>query len=245
MDYKEYHLSWDEILILIIEAVGIALIVSTLFYDSLWGMVICPIVFFVLQKRKRISAIEERKKQLTNEFLVALKSVSGSLLAGFSIENAFKEAQKEVNQVYSNKALMYLELQEINRLVAMNVPLERLLQDFAERTGVEDIYNFADIFSYAKRTGGNFVGIIDGTVNRMWEKFETSREIEVMISAKRLEQKVMNFIPVFILAYMKFSSREYMSALYGNIIGVIFMSVCVVMYVGAIYLAERILNIRV
>ena len=72
-----------------------------------------------------------------------------------------------------------------------------------------------------------------------------SREIEVAISAKRLEQKVMNVIPIVLLAYMKITSAEYMSVLYGNIVGIVFMCFCLVGYVGAIYLAEQILAIKV
>lgn len=37
-----------------------------------------------------------------------------------------------------------------------NVPLEQLLEDFAERSRIEDIEQFTGIFSYAKRSGGDF-----------------------------------------------------------------------------------------
>ena len=47
------------------------------------------------------------------------------------------------------------------------------------------------------------------------------------------------------LAYMKTTSAEYMSVLYGNIVGIVFMCFCLVGYVGAIYLAEQILAIKV
>lgn len=64
------------------------------------------------------------------------------------------------------------------------------------------------------------------------DKYDTNRQIEVAVSAKRLEQKTMNYIPIFLLAFLKLSSRDYMSALYGNLIGVIFMSTCLLAYAG-------------
>ena len=82
--------------------------------------------------------------------------------------------------------------------------------------------------------------IIESTTYRMWTKYDTNRQIEVAVSAKRLEQKTMNYIPIFLLAFLKLSSRDYMSALYGNLIGVIFMSTCLLAYAGAIKLAKKI-----
>ena len=87
--------------------------------------------------------------------------------------------------------------------------------------------------------------IIDNTINKMWAKYETVREIDVAISAKKLEQKVMSVIPVVLLAYMKLTSAEYMSVLYGNVAGVLFMTVCLLAYGGAIHLAGKILQIKV
>ena len=34
-------------------------------------------------------------------------------------------------------------------------------------------------------------------------RYETEREIQVMVASRKLEQKVMNFIPILILAYLK------------------------------------------
>ena len=84
--------------------------------------------------------------------------------------------------------------------------------------------------------------IIESTTYRMWTKYDTNRQIEVAVSAKRLEQKTMNYIPIFLL---KLSSRDYMSALYGNLIGVIFMSTCLLAYAGAIKLAKKFLQVGI
>ena len=94
-------------------------------------------------------------------------------------------------------------------------------------------------------SGGRFVDIIESTTYRMWAKYDTNRQIEVAVSAKRLEQKTMNYIPIFLLAFLKLSSRDYMSALYGNLIGVIFMSTCLLAYAGAIKLAKKFLQVGI
>lgn len=245
MDYKRYRLSKKEAAIVILESIAISVLISKLFFDSFWGMTASPAILLIMWKKTIEQKLEERNKKVAMEFQTMLKNVSGSLLAGFSLENAFVEAEKELKQMYGEKSYMFLELQNINKKVGMNIPLEEPLEDLAERTGMEDIYNFIDILSFAKRAGGNFVEIIDNTINKMWAKYETAREIDVAISAKKLEQKVMSVIPVVLLAYMKLTSAEYMSVLYGNVAGVLFMTVCLLAYGGAIYLAGKILQIKV
>ncbi|MCI7492299.1 MAG: type II secretion system F family protein [Lachnobacterium sp.] len=245
MDYKRYRLSKKEAAIVILESIAISVLISKLFFDSFWGMTASPAILLIMWKKTIEQKLEERNKKVAMEFQTMLKNVSSSLLAGFSLENAFVEAEKELKQMYGEKSYMFLELQNINKKVGMNTPLEEPLEDLAERTGMEDIYNFIDILSFAKRAGGNFVEIIDNTINKMWAKYETAREIDVAISAKKLEQKVMSVIPVVLLAYMKLTSAEYMSVLYGNVAGVLFMTVCLLAYGGAIYLAGKILQIKV
>lgn len=245
MDYKRYRLSKKEAAIVILESIAISVLISKLFFDSFWGMTASPAILLITWKKTIAQKLDERNKKVAMEFQTMLKNVSSSLLAGFSLENSFVEAEKELKQMYGEKSYMFLELQNINKKVGMNIPLEEPLEDLAERTGMEDIYNFIDILSFAKRAGGNFVEIIDNTINKMWAKYETAREIDVAISAKKLEQKVMSVIPVVLLAYMKLTSAEYMSVLYGNVAGVLFMTVCLLAYGGAIYLAGKILQIKV
>ncbi len=43
--------------------------------------------------------------QLAKEFVDTLRSISAALLAGFSIENAWKEAEKEILALYGEKIL--------------------------------------------------------------------------------------------------------------------------------------------
>ena len=61
---------------------------------------------------------------------------------------------------------------------------------------------------------------------------------------KKLEQNIMNLMPLGILAYLKISSGDFLSAIYGNAFGVCFMSICLGIYVGALILAEKILKIE-
>lgn len=245
MDYKKYKLSVKEKLIVVMQTIIVAFIVSYLFFDSVIALIFIPVIFAIIYKKKKLSGLQNQKTELTKQFMEALKNVSTALLAGYSVENAWKEAQKEVGHLYGKDSYIHKELDEMNRLISMNIPVEEILQKFAERSGVEEINTFAEIFAFAKRSRGNFGQIIETTTYRMWEKFETLREIQVSVASKKMEQNIMNVIPIGMLAYMRIASGDYMSVMYGNAFGVIFMMLCLIMYVFVIFLAEKMLDINI
>ena len=187
---------------------------------------------------------EQMQLQLAKEFVDTLRSISAALLAGFSIENAWKEAEKEILALYGKRSYMYQEVKEMNCSISLNQPLELLLGDFSTRSGNMDIASFSEVFSFAKRSGGNFVTIIDATSRHMRVRHETEREIQVQIASRKMEQKVMNVIPLFILLYLKVTSMDFLNVLYGNVAGALFMTVCLAAYGGAIVLAEKIMTIH-
>ena len=133
----------------------------------------------------------------------------------------------------------------MNRQVGLNTPLEKLLTDFAFRSGLEDVQSFSQVFQFAKRGGGDLTAIIHSTSMRIGDKVELEREIRTAMSAKKMEQKIMSGMPLFILLYIGFSSPGFLEPLYGNPLGVLVMTICLGAYGGSILLARKIVNIQI
>jgi tight adherence protein B len=225
-------------------AVGLGAAIACLFYRSFFGLLVVPPLYVILRHRAVDAGRGRVQEELAKEFLDALRTVSAALLAGFSMENAWREAQKEIGALYGKEAPLYRELEEMNQSVSFNIPLEQLIESFATRSGNADIASFAEVFAFAKRSGGNFVTIIAGTSEHMRAKYETEREISVLVASRKMEQKIMNVIPMLILAYLGVTSMDFLDVLYGNAAGVLFMTACLLAYGGAVLLAERILRIK-
>jgi tight adherence protein B len=246
MDYRIYHCAYYEWLGCILAGAGMAAVIGGLFYRSWQAMLLAMIpcgIFCVRTYKKR--QIRKRKDQLLIEFRDGMQAVSSALLAGYSMENAWKEAEKEIKKQYGEHSDMYRELGCMNAAVRVSQPLEKTVNDFAQRSDCEDIESFAEVFSFAKRSGGNYVGIIRTTVQKLSDRIEVEQEIQTVLAGKRLEGRVMDFMPLFILAYLNLTSGEFMSALYGNQAGRIVMSAALGVYMVAIRLSERLLDIRV
>ena len=62
------------------------------------------------------------------------------------------------------------------------------------------------------------------------KEIDVEREIDTIMSAKRAEFKIMSVIPFAMIGYLKLSFPEFLDVLYGNVAGVLIMSVCLAIY---------------
>jgi tight adherence protein B len=188
-----------------------------------------------------------RKKEMEFQvqFKEAIQAVSAALNTGYSVENAFREAQKELKLIYPETARISKELLFIIRQLRIHVPMEQILEELGMRVQIEDVRNFVIVFAAAKKNGGNMIAIIQDTVRQIGDKIDVKREIDTILAAKRYEFRVMSAIPYAIIGYMSFSFPEFMDSLYGNIFGIGVMTVCLGIYMGAYYLGVRMIRIEV
>jgi tight adherence protein B len=245
MDYRKYILTKKDKKNIVLRSLLVTILVSFLFYRSVYGIFCFPFVLWIFYKRRIKQGKEFQNQRLLEEFVNGVSVLNTSIQAGISMENAWKEVQKELLVMYGENSLFYREVKEINHSVALNVPIEKMILDFAYRSGLEDIIIFGELFEYGKRSGGNWRRMIQEVVQHIQDKYDAKREIEVMVASKKLEQQVLNIIPLGILFFLQFSSWDYMCVLYHNLTGIVCMTICLSGYGAAFLLSERILQIRV
>lgn len=244
-NYNSYRLSLKENITCIFQGAIVTAALGILFYHTIIGVLfLSPLVYFY-RKRKAERLRKDRRWQLNLEFKEGIMAVSAALEAGYSAENAFEEADKDLRQIYSENSMILREFHYIVNQLRMNIPVEKALSEFADRTGIEDILSFSEVFSTAKRTGGDLINVIRITSRVISDKIDVKREIITLISAKRLEANIMKGIPLFILFYLSSSSPGFLDPLYLNPVGITVMTVFLFCYLGAILLIDKIVAIEV
>jgi len=226
-------------------AIGVTIGISVLFYRSAWACLLFPFCYWIVRRRIEKRRQKKKEREFQEHFLVGIRTLNTSLQAGMSMEMAWKEVEREMRLLYGEQSWFYQEIAEMNRLVALNMPIEKLFYKIANRVGFEDMLQFAEVFDYGKRCGGNWRKIIDCTTIRISEKNEAIQQIQVMVAEKKMEQQVANVIPLGILALLQMFSWDYMSVMYHNIVGVLCMSLVLAAYLVSLFLSEKILEIRV
>ncbi|MDO4313046.1 MAG: type II secretion system F family protein [Eubacteriales bacterium] len=189
--------------------------------------------------------IRKKQREFQEQFREAIQSISASMRAGYSVENAMKETKKDLSVLYNENIAIQRELTHMVRQIYLQIPMEQIMEEWADRVCQEDVRNFVNVFVMAKKSGGNMIGIIKSSTDQVRDKLEVRAEIETMLAARKYEFKVMSAIPFGMIGYMKISFPEFMDILYGNPLGIGVMSVCLAVYFGAYVLGERIVNIEV
>lgn len=231
--------------LVIIEFIGIDALISFIFYRSILPFVLILPLFFKYRKYRKKVFSEKRKKELSSQFRESILSVSNALNAGYSVENAFIEGYSDMQQMYGSDAVITKEYRMIAKRLKNNESIELIMSDFAERSGIEDIKDFADVFSAAKRTGGDMTKIIKRAASNISDKIDVKREIDTLMSSKKYEQRIMEIVPFAIIGYLGITSPGFLDILYHNLTGVAVMSVCLAIYAAGFYLAEKVINIEV
>ena len=245
LDYSRYDLTCPEWCKYFAFALGTEALLSYIFYKSFFLFLIFIPLCAVFPFFKKKDLLVTRKRTLTLEFKEAILILSSLLSAGYSLENALKEAVNELKLLYQKNSLIIRELEYINHLIFMNISVEKAFDDLAKRSGVEDIKGFARVLRIAKRSGGELEEIISHSAAVIGDKVRIKEEILTLTAAKRFEQKVMNAFPILIVLYIDLSSPGFFTAMYTTWIGRIFMTVCMGAYLFAIYISRKLLRVEV
>ena len=245
LNYEVYRLTVSEYLAIAGKALAVAAAFIFVFYRSFLLFFLAVPAALLYPFRKKRDLVPRRRRKLLLEFREGLSVLSGNLSAGYSMENALRESVQELTLLYGESGLIVNEFEHLSHLVSMNVPVEDAMSDFAERSGLEDIRNFARVLKLSKRTGGTLVSIIEQTARTIGDRIQVKEEILTLTAAQRFEQNIMNVVPLLIILYIDFSSPGFFTVMYETIAGRIVMTVCLAVYLLSVRLAAKILEIEV
>ncbi len=216
-----------------------------LFYDNILvcgiGTVPGVLLFLKLNRRRLIG---RRKRELTVQFRDAMESLVSAMVAGYSLENAVLQAWKDLGLMYGDADIIMQEFSYMAGKISLNVQVESLIRDLGMRSGVEDILTFGEILATAKKTGGNLVRVMRRTADNISEKIEIRREIDTMVSGKKMESNCMTAIPLLMIIYLRVFSPGFLDPLYHSLTGSAVMTGALLAYAGAFLWGQKIMDIN-
>lgn len=243
-DYRIYHLNRKEKLITFMEGMCLNGLIALLFYNSAVAMVPGIIVLIFYWKEKKRKLAKKRMQTMREEFGEFLNTLIALLQTGKSLENAFMESCKDMAEYLGKNSAFISEAKHICAKIMVGEPLEKLLMDLAQRSHMEELGYFAEVFSIGKRSGGNFVGIMKNTVQMIQERMEAEAEINTILTEKQLEFHIMCIIPFAMIGYLRISAGNLIDCMYKNVTGVVVMTICLLIYGGCYFYGKRILEIK-
>ena len=260
LNYRVYVFGAREKVLFSLLTFGIGGAVGLIFYGGLFkangettlATVISNCVVFCLiggiASKIFIPTIREklRKKRITRlktQFRDFLTTLSTAMSGGMNVQDSLISAYRDMEVQYSKDAYMVKEIAEMLSGIQNNIALENMLADFGYRSGVDDISNFATVFSTCYRTGGNLKEVLRRTTSIISDKMVIAEEIETTLTSNKMQMMIMNVIPIFLVLMMKSMSSEFSEA-FASVVGVIATSVSVAIFIAAYVLGQKIMDIK-
>lgn len=186
------------------------------------------------------------KNELRKDFGELLGSLSDSLRAGMSFERALVIARGELEKTEEGKKkCLKGELDHIISSARANIPISNSFANFAKRSGVDEIETFATVLPITLRKGGDLVGLLRRTADMIRERSRIGGEIEVILAEKKMEKRIVDLAPFFMMYMLSSTSPDFMAPVFTTLIGRLAMTGALMLFALAWFLSGKIMRIEV
>lgn len=205
------------------------------------GVGLVATVLFIPMREE--GAKKRRQDILRRQFREMLSSLNSSFSSGANVSAAFENAQKDMISQYGERAFITVEVHEIVQQMHNNISVYEALQDFADRSGIEDIHDFSTIFYICYQKGGNLKRVVRNTYDLIGQKITVNEEIETKLTSNKMQQNIMSVVPIVMIAFLRFSSSSFAES-FASPTGVLSMTVAVGIFIGSYLYGRRIVDIK-
>jgi len=199
-------------------------------------------ILFVPMRVKFI--ITKRKNELNRQFRDMLEALTTSLGAGKNVNDSFFSIYDDLKIQYEEDAYILKELEVIISGIHNNIAIEDALIDFGERSNIDDIQSFANVFKISYRKGGNIKDVIRNTHSILSEKMAIAEDIETLVTSNKMEQNIMVLMPIALIGVIKMMSPEF-AANFVTTTGIISTTISIFIFVVAYFIGKAVLNIKI
>lgn len=198
-DYNVYEMTLKDNVLGFFIGFALAAVVETVFFNNILLLAVAGLIcglkaIPIYQKSRK----EKRKKELLIQFKDMLEALVASYSAGRTTPDAFMDAGADMANIYGPDADIVQELAIIGNGLQQNFIMEELLLDFAKRSGLDDVYSFANVFEVCNRQGGNIMEIVSDTRTIINDKIEIESDIKTMIAGAKNELNIMMVMPLIV-----------------------------------------------
>lgn len=186
---------------------------------------------------------EKRDKKLRNQFRDLLDSLSASFSSGANSNDAFATMCEDMIQQHGVDSYIAKESIEILNGTKQNISISEMLKSFAERSGNEDIENFADVYYIALEKGSDLKTVIRRTHTIISDRIAVNDEIQTKLASNKLQHTVMSIMPIGIVAMLRLTNESIANS-FSTPLGIIVNVIAISAFVGSYILGQKICDIK-
>lgn len=163
--------------------------------------VFLPLIYLNVRANKR-------KEAFINQLPDALTLLVGALKAGFGIGQAMEMLVNRMNKPAS------VEFGRVIRASSLGVPVNRALNDMADRVGSDDLYLVVTAVNVQMELGGNLAQILEIIAETVRERIRIKREIRVLTAQQRFTGYMLVGLPIVVAIVLSTIQKDYLAPLF-------------------------------
>ena len=244
--YESYPVSRKERAVYYLCAAAGLASLGMLFYRSLIAALLCAVVSIPAERLYMSFRAKGRKEKLLEGFRDTLYTVSGSVAAGRQMPAALKDAEAQARASYGADSDICRELDRICGIYgSAHGDIGEMLSDFGERSGLDEIKQFASSYEICRSNGGDVESVCLQSASILLDKIAFRSEARSVIAQKKLDIALLTAMPVLVLLMLNLVSFSYVAPLYSGLSGRLLMSFCLGGIGLAAYLSLKITEIEI
>ena len=191
-----------------------------------------PKLIFRMLRKRRLNKFNEQLEE-------ALGNISGSLKAGFSINQAFDELAEQ------HKSPISIEFRMLTQEIRLGVNMEEALANMQKRLNSSDFDLVVTAIITARQTGGELTSTLERLAGLIRERMRINRKLAAMTSMGRLQAILIGLMPFMLLWGMYYVSPHMVAAFFDTTFGFIALGVAIVLDVIGFLVIKKITTIDI
>lgn len=200
-------------------------------FSFILGYYVYDIYLIIMKKRWSI--------KIKNDMLRAVIIMNNAFKAGKStlqaVELASRDLPKPINR----------EFEKIYQDMSYGLSVDVAFMRFAKRVNLEEATYVASVLTILNKTGGNIINVFSSMEKTLFDKKKLEEDLKNSTAASNLVVKFLMVVPIIFIIIIYMISPTYFVPLFSSTLGYIVVVLIVVMFIGYIYLLNKIMKIEV
>lgn len=180
-----------------------------------------------------------RDKMFNMQLIDALNSISNSLRAGLTLNQAFELVQSEMDKPISQEFLL------LNQQLRLGLPLEEALTDMLDRMPGQDLELVVTATNIALDIGGNLPEVFSNIADTIRQRHTIEGKVKALTAQGKMQAMVICALPFFIAIALNFIVPELMKPMFQTWYGLGLIGLILIMETIGAFIISKIVNIDV
>lgn len=200
---------------------------------------VCMIVAFPMPRLYLRLLRKQRLQKFTDQLEDALLSMSSSLKAGFSINQALDAVAQE------NRSPISFEFTLLMQELRLGVSLEEALHKMNKRLGSPDFELVSVAIITARQTGGELTSILERLAGVIRERVKIQQKIRSLTAQGRLQAYIIGAVPFLLMLAMFYISPDMMDSFFSSLTGILLLTAVIVLDALGFFMIRKITTIDI